>query len=1845
MRYLYLIILILASIYAKSQCNIDASVSNSVICPGQSVTLSATGGCGTTVNMSNTFDNGTIGTGWSTNMTAMFNNPCGVAPPYGTTFLWLGHSAPAPRYLTTQAYNTSGGGNISFWFRWARQPDIQSEPCECGTCLDCEGPDEKDEGVSLQYSVDNGTTWADITYFCPDGQQYPTNQWAGTTIPVMFNCATNFFTTWRRFSFPMPPASQSLSTRFRWAQSQSTDSESDHWGIDSVLITTNIPADIVWFSNPAGFTYTGPNPPPQTPNATTQYIATAACGGTVNTPLFANYDFEAGSTALCGNCPTGYTCVNDAGRVIDGIHPLFNYLTDFGCVTSGSNYTNSLGAHSGTGYVFFYAGSDKITTGNYTFAGGEQVEISAWYAGPQGNGPSGQNTPNSHFKFGIDGLAVSPNINVPTNTVWTKYTYTATMTAGSHNFSILTGWAAEYAMWFDDFSVKIVDSPSTSCSDIVTVTVNNLTADAGNNVNICGGSSTQLQGSGGEFYSWFPTTGLNNALIANPVATPSVTTKYYLSVANSDGCSAVDSVTVFVDNSFTVNAGNDQSICTNGQAVITAIATGAISYHWSNNINTATQTVNPINTTTYIVTATNAGNCIAKDTVIVTVNALPLANAGLDQTICPSENATLTASGGIGFVWSDGLGNTASVLASPNTTTTYTVTVIDANNCTASDNVIVTVSPLLNITAMASSNSICIGESVNINATGATSYLWDNGNNTSSFTVSPTATTTYTVTGTTGACSGTGSVTIIVNPLPNANAGSDKTICLGQNATLTASGGTNYQWSGALGNTSVVMATPVINTQYIVTVTNNNGCFDTDTVIVNVNALPIASAGTDQTICLNGSATLTASGGSNYVWDDGQITATITVSPTTTTTYTVVVTDNNGCYASDQVVVTIDGAVVLNISSNDTICPGGSAQLNVSGANTYSWSPAISLNNNSIANPIASPNSTTLYTVTGTNINGCTATAQVEVFLGSIPVITINGNDTICSSGNSQLQVSGGVQYLWSSTGSLNNANISNPVVSPVNTTMYYITVTNSYGCSSDSSILITVLNPIVISTTDVPACANLCNGKSTATVSGGSGAFSYLWDNGSTTNIASNLCSGAHSLTVSDYSGCQNNAVAQINIAPGINYVLSHNDVLCSGQINGSASVQINSAGNHQILWSNNISTTTISQLAAGTYSVTITNDFLCTVVDFVTIDQPLPLNLSIQNSQNPLCNNDCNGIVQLQVTGGTAPYIYQWSDGGSGANRNNLCGQAYSVTVKDNNNCEFSIPVILNNPSVLNVQLINLINPTCSNNCDGEIFIQASGGSIPYTYHWSNNESTSAISQLCEGDYTLNITDLNNCSLSKVYSLLSPNAMSVNFQTTDVKCNGDNNGEIHTTLIGGTAPYTFVWSNGQNSINNIGVEAGNYIVTVTDNNNCKLISQISINEPEALHLTISQSITKCENEQTIISSFVTGGTAPYTYFWNGVQGQNIFQTNAAGNYSCYVIDANLCQSNTAQNTISNYPALQISVNVNPDSICPGEQALIHINVSGGNGGPYEIRDASNQIVQTSIIINPTLSGNYSYSVSDGCSFPVVGSTSIFVYPQLNPQFSSSVVSGCEPLYVKINANNIPPNSTITWFFGDDGYSTSLNPEHYYETAGLFDVTLTITDNNGCKSTITKLDYIEVYPTPEAKFVNNPYVTDILHSEVYFDNLSQGASSYIWYFGDGAISNIENPQHSYSNVGKYDVMLIAFTEHNCKDTAISSIVTHDIFTFYVPNAFSPDGDGVNDFFNVFGHGISPDDFQLLIYDRWGELIYKTNDMNKSWDGTVNGDGASIGSYAWLVQFKDFKGINYEKAGMVTLIR
>ena len=622
-------------------------------------------------------------------------------------------------------------------------------------------------------------------------------------------------------------------------------------------------------------------------------------------------------------------------------------------------------------------------------------------------------------------------------------------------------------------------------SDAVTVTVNPVpTVVASGSATICDGASATISGSGATTYSWDQGLGAGNSQTVSPS-----TTTTYIVTGTTAGCSNTDAVTISVTPLPTVVATGTTTICDG--ASVTISGAGATNYAWNQGLGAgASQSVSPSSTTTYTVTGTTAG-CSNTDAVTVTVNPTPAISvlAANNPATCATTTGSIQVGGsGTGDVsWTGTASGSMTGVSMPYTITglaagSYTITYTDGNGCLSNTLVQSLSDPSAPPVVATGTTTICDGASVNISATGATTYSWDQGVGAgANQTVSPSTTTTYTVTGMTAGCTGSDVITITVNPVPTVVATGTTTICDGASVTISGSGATTYSWDQALGAGASQTVSPSSTTTYTVTGTTA-GCSSTDQVTVTVNPIPTVTAIGGTTICDGTSTPLNATGASTYSWDQGLgAGASQIVSPPTTTTYTVTGT-SAGCSNTDQVTITVNPSPTVVGTGAATICAGTSVTLDATGATTYAWDQGVG----SGATQTVTPLVTTTYTVTGTTA-GCSGTDQVTVTVNPLPTVVATGTTAICEGNTVTLDATGATTYTWDQGLGAG----ATQTVSPTTTTTYTVTGTSG-GCSNTDQVTVTVTPaPVVIATGTIA----ICEGSSTTIDA--TGATSYAWDQG----------------------------------------------------------------------------------------------------------------------------------------------------------------------------------------------------------------------------------------------------------------------------------------------------------------------------------------------------------------------------------------------------------------------------------------------------------------------------------------------------------------------------------------------------------------------------------------------------------------------------------------------------------------------------------------------------------------------------------------------------------------------------
>ncbi len=814
----------------------------------------------------------------------------------------------------------------------------------------------------------------------------------------------------------------------------------------------------------------------------------------------------------------------------------------------------------------------------------------------------------------------------------------------------------------------------------------------------------------------------------------------------------------------------------------------------------------------------------------------------------------------------------------------------------------------------------------------------------------------------------------------SASTSSNDVTCYGGNdgyASVSANGGTapyTYDWN--TGDVTSSISNITAGT-YSVTITDANGCTATATVTINQGPQLVITSSITEPWCnggTDGAATVAVNGGTapfTYSWT-GNSSTTNSIANVAAGTYTVNVTDINGCIGSSNVIVTEPAPISVVFTVTPVTCHGGndgSATATASGGTgpyTYRW--ACGINGQNLTGRAAG-----LYTLVVTDAHGCTGTFSTTITEPNPITLTVNKINVSCNAGsNGAINITstnggtGPYTYLWS-TGT------TGTMISGKTAGIYTVTVTDSKGCTYQACYTITQPTALSGYFTKVNVkCNGGSNGCARIITSGGTAPYTYLWSTGATTINITNRTAGSYTVTVTDANGCTMVKRVAITQPAAIAIANTVTNVSCNGGANGAIATTVTGGTiPYTYLWSNTANTASISNLAAGNYTLTVKDFNLCTATKTVTVNQPTQLTASI-SSTNVSCNGGSNGSAVVTATGGTAPYSYSWNVGGTNASNNNLAAGTYTVEITDANGCTTSSSVTITEPSALTATT-SKTDVSCNGGNDGSASVNVNGGTAPYSYSWSNGSQTSTSSNLSAGTYHVTITDANGCTLSKCVIIGEPTALTASISSTNVSCNGGNNGSATVTASGGTAPYSYSWTNTCATETNNNLAAGTYSVVVTDANGCSYTASVTITEPAVLALTTSTNNVLC-NGGSDGSATVTanGGTAPYNYAWSNLAGTATASNLTAGTYTVVVTDANNCTA-TATVTITQPTALTLSFTTSNVSCNGGNNGSATANVNGGTA-PYSYAWSNGG--STATISNLT-AGTYTVTITDanGCS------------------------------------------------------------------------------------------------------------------------------------------------------------------------------------------------------------------------------------------------------------------------------
>lgn len=928
------------------------------------------------------------------------------------------------------------------------------------------------------------------------------------------------------------------------------------------------------------------------------------------------------------------------------------------------------------------------------------------------------------------------------------------------------------------YTLIVTNANACTDADLLTVTVSpSPTVAIGGAGSICATSTATLTASGANDYVWSP----GGSTTTSIQVTPTVGTTYTLVGTNSvTGCANTATATVSLNPLPTATITGNTTICI-GQST-TLNASGGTNYSWSTGALTSSIAVNPTNTTFYTVQATDGNGCTDLATQAVIVVPAPLANAGSDVSICPGSSTTLSGSGnGTSYVWSPStaLSNTTIVNPVANPTASITYTLTSTNFCgTANDQVTVTINPSPSVNA-GTDKTICPGGQTTLTTSGSGSYAWLPGtslscSNCPNPVANPTVSTHFTVTITDICGSASDDVWVIVSQ-PSVNISGTGTICSGSSSTLSASGNGSYVWSTGASTSSIVVS-PTTGTNYTVTVTDVSGCTDSDVFTVTVNPKPNAGINGNTTVCSGVNDTLVAIGGNTYVWNTGLTNDTLIVSPTSASNYTVTVYDVIGCSNTASINISILPQPTASAGADLTVCSGNSATLNGSGNGSYLWSPAASLSNPNISNPVATPTVTSGYTLTVTNICG-TAIDLLVITVPAAPTITVTAQDTICLGGNVTLTAAGSTgTYLWNTGGTT-----SSIVVTPTSSSGYSVALTDVNGCTASDSHTVTVSSV----NASVSAATTICaGGSSTLAATGGSG---YLWNTGATTSqiVVAPTAGTGYSVTVSNAFGCTAVLTSSVSvISQPTATVTTSSPAICSG---GAAT--LTASGGTSYLWipasglSNpNAAITTASPSVSTTYSV-IVSIGSCTDTASALVNVNTAPTASISTTSTGICQGGC---ATLTASGGQT---YNWMPGNLSGSTINPCPTtvtAYTVTVTDANGCTDNASAIVNVLPPINL-VMSGDTTLCAN---GSTILTAQGGS---SYIWNTGATSSSISVSPSVSTSYTVVSTNGaCSDTAVINVTTyplPTALATAISHT-INIGGQ------TTLNASTSTGTYNWS-----------------------------------------------------------------------------------------------------------------------------------------------------------------------------------------------------------------------------------------------------------------------------------------------------------------------------------------------------------------------------------------------------------------------------------------------------------------
>ncbi len=1340
------------------------------------------------------------------------------------------------------------------------------------------------------------------------------------------------------------------------------------------------------------------------------------------------------------------------------------------------------------------------------------------------------------------------------------------------------------------------------------------------------------------------------------------------------GCSS-DTLTknVFVKPVPAADAGSPVTFCAGGSASLGVAPTGGVTYSWSpttglssSTVSNPTVTLSTAQATNYILT-TNANGCENKDTVLVTVSAIPTANAGNNAITCsgaPAQLGTIPTAG-YTYSWSPVIGLSNNSIANPQLTLT--------NNTSSIDTFYYSVIVQLGV-----------------------------------------------------GCRDTDTVRVVIVPKPSADAGSDVTYCSGQNAVIGAPliSGYTYAWTPASDLSSNTVSNPTVNatnaTQTLSTInysliTTWFGCKDTDSVAVNIKPLPLSNAGSNSLLCSNIPSTLgtSSTAGYTYVWAPATGLSNVNISnPTLTLTNTDTIPDTlqyyvtttlNGCITSDTVQIVSSPVPTAVAGSDVTFCSGQTVAIGSASVNGYSynWLPSTGILPATGANPnLTLTNATTQVDTSDIILTvswfGCIDKDTISAFVKPVPTSQAGpATQSLCDGDTATLGTSttAGYTYLWTPSSLLSSSTISNPTLvvtnpGPTVDTLSYLVTTTLNGCSTSDSTKLFVNALPNVQATSTPAA--ICAGTSASLT--GSGASTYNWatlsnptvsiGTGASINV-SPILTASYIVTGTSSATCENKDTVSVTVnqLPTVT-IAALNDTICVGD---TLSMSANGANTYTWFISGNptaigIGTSIqVSPSASTTYVLQGVDANTCEDNDTLIIVVSPAATLDSLTGTASLCpgvvgvsywvNNPVNtSTYQWTINNGTLTNgqgtdsaLVDWPNAGSG-----------SVTVIETTDqgCQ-SHPVIL--PVTINPVLtpVAATGPQvlCANQAQGIVYntLQTPGSS----YQWQISGGTiTSVNPDTNGTATVNWTATGPTTVYLWYDETSTTLTNVCFGTSDsiaVTINpipvtssmaGSNSICVFDTItysVTNVSSNTYQWTvqngsivsgNGTNSISVVWNTSGSYSVSVSETNsfNCTgtpVAKTITVNALPIVALTATPPAI-CNGDTTQL--LATGGTV---YSWSPSIGlSNAGISNPLANpsssttYTVLVTDANSCkQTNNITVNVNNLPVTDAGATT---AVCDGNSTTLQATATGSASYTYSWTPStglSNSSISNPVA-TPTITTLYSVVVTDNNNCSSSDTVTVFVnsLPVADAGTGGQI---CDGGSVQLNANG--GFSSYTWTPAASlANANTQSPTASPNSPTVYSVV--VTDANGCTDDDTVS--VDVNAQPNAIFTIDSVLSKGATCngvEVVFLNTSTNALSYFWDFGDGTTSTEANPTHLYNFSQGGNIVLIAYN-NQCSDTMTKANPVQSLSDYLdkAPNVFTPNEDKINDCFRLGKEGAFDECSELKVFNRWGKLVFESDATNKCWNGKNKTTGAKEpeGTYLYILRVKDF-----QIKGAVMLIR